>query len=107
VLDLGSSSTLRDVALSLHPGAVLAPFGALTGLVFGAIGAWSAARASSAPGWIMAALLVFEPLVLVVYFHARGIALSGSFGNPWVWAGEIAVGLTVATVTWQRRSDLS
>jgi hypothetical protein len=102
VLDLGSHSTLHDLALSLRPGTLLAPFGAVTGAVFGGIGAVCAGRRSSATGWIIAFLLVCEPPVLIAYFHARGIALSGSFGSPWVWAGEIAAGVAVGASTWRR-----
>lgn len=102
VLHLGSHSTLHDLGLSLHPGLVLAPYGVVTGVAFGATGAWCRGRRSAAPGWIAAALLILEPAVLVAYFRARGIGLSASFGNPWVWVGEIAVGLLVAAVTWRR-----
>jgi len=101
VLDLGSHSTLHDLALSLAPGSVLAPYGAVTGVAFGALGAACSGR-RSATGWIIAALLICEPPVVIAYFHARGIGLSGSFGSPLVWAGEIAAGAAVAAATWRR-----
>ena len=104
VLDLGPHSTFADLGLALSPAVVLAPYGVVTGTIFGAIGAWSAARRPFAAVWIAAGLLSLEPLAWIVLFASRGMRLGDGFAQPTVWAGEAIVGLGLAAYTrWRAR----
>jgi hypothetical protein len=102
VLDLGPHSTLQDVVLTMRAvGDLWFRYGILSGLVFGAGGAWVAGRSSlTAVGAIVATLLVLEPAAA---FAWRALAGWGFELDPVVSAIEVGTGLALATALYARR----
>jgi hypothetical protein len=102
VLDLGPHSTLQDVVLTMHAaGDLWFRYGILSGLAFGAGGAWVAGRSSlAAVGAMVAALLVLEPAAALAW---RALAGWGFALDPVVSAIEVGAGLALAMALYARR----
>jgi hypothetical protein len=107
VLDLGTHSTVQDVALTMRSvGNMWFRYGVASGIALGAGGAWLAGRrAGQTVGAVIAALLIMEPAAWLAWFAARGQSLSNSGVNPVVWCAELACGLALVASLCMRRGS--
>ena len=95
VLDLGPHSSLADIHLTMHAvGDIWFRYGVLSGLAFGAGGAWIAGRSSlGTVGAVVAVLLVGEPVALLAWHQIGGL---GFTPDPAVSTVEVGVGIALA-----------
>ena len=100
VLALGPHPWLVDLQLAFGNGYFFR-FAALTGPLFGALGARWRLTGSRTLGVLAAALLVFEPLAWIAYFRGQGGVYTS---DAPVWAAEVVVGLAAcALVFWRAK----
>jgi hypothetical protein len=105
VLDLGHHSTWQKIALTMDGvGNLWFKLGVVSGVVFGALGAWLGGRASR-PALLgtAAALLVFEPVAWLAMLAARGEPIDGYAVSVVIWVIESALGLLLAVGCWRTR----
>jgi hypothetical protein len=99
VLDLGQHSWLVDLQLTLRAGRVYLLTALLSGPIFGALGGVWARRRSPFAAAAVAVMFACEPLAVWLYQDEQGAGGAGVMTHyPWLWGGEVLVGVAAATV---------
>jgi hypothetical protein len=99
-LDLGRHSWTTDLSLAMRAGRYYFALALLSGPVFGALGGIWAKRRSVTVAAGVAIVFALEPLIV----WSKQRRMGGPVGNgelthyPWLWAGEVLLGLTAALV---------
>jgi hypothetical protein len=99
ILDLGPHPWYVDLQLTLRSGNVYERWGIFSGLAYGALGWLWVSRRSALAAAAVGIAFVAEPLIVLALDHAR-IWAGGElyFQYPWMWIGELLVGL--AAIAW-------
>ena len=103
ILDLGTHSWQTRISLTLGSGHVYETWGLLSGAVYGALGGLWATRSRLIGPVAVGLAFLCEPLIVLFLVRANIWGGGGLFQYPWLWLGEVAVGVAMIALVFATR----